>query len=71
MIKNCTVSLVGYFVDLFLILRSKYCINRGCFSLLLDHNITCSHCERDSLALVLDFFSLGGVAQLFEGVISW
>jgi hypothetical protein len=31
-----------------------------------DHNITCSHCERDSLALVLDFSSLGGVAQLLK-----
>jgi hypothetical protein len=70
MIKNCTVSLVGYFVDLFLILRSKYCINRGCFSLLLDHNITCSHLRDHFLALVLDF-SLGSVAQPLGGFISW
>jgi hypothetical protein len=33
---------------------------------LIDHNITCSHLRDYSLALVLDFFSLGGVAQLLK-----
>jgi hypothetical protein len=37
---------------------------------LLDHNITCSHLERDLLALVL-FLSLGSVAQPLGGVIFW
>ena len=31
-----------------------------------DHNITCSHLRDYSLALVLDFSSLGGVAQLLK-----
>jgi hypothetical protein len=51
--------------------KVKFCINRGCFSLLKINNITCSHCERDSLALVLVFSLLEVIAQLFEGVISW
>jgi hypothetical protein len=71
MIKNWTVSHVGYFVDLFLILRSKHCINRGCFSLLLII-IELALILRDySLALVLDFCLLEVIAQLLEGVISW
>ena len=38
---------------------------------LMDHNITCCHCERDSLALVLVFLSLWSVAQPLGGVIFW
>jgi hypothetical protein len=34
----------------------------------LNHNITCSHCERDFLALVLGLLSLGVWRNFLEGL---